>query len=311
MNKLRIFSGNANVQLAKKICEFLDIELGRAKVGKFSDGEIQVEIQESVRGMDAFVVQPTCPPVSRNIMELLIMLDALKRASADRISVVIPYYGYARQDRKVIPRTPISARLVANLITISGASRILAMDLHTGQIQGFFDIPVDHMYALPVQIKYIKKVEGEVVIVSPDAGGVERARELGKRLNASLAIIDKRREKANVSKVMHIIGNVKKKVAIIIDDMIDTGGTIVKAAEAVMQNGATSVYACCTHPVLSGSAVEKISKSSIKELIVTNTIPLSEEAEKVGKIKVLDVSPILGEAIKRIHRDESVSSLFI
>ncbi len=311
MNKLRIFSGNANVQLAKKICEFLDIELGRANVGKFSDGEIQVEIQESVRGMDIFVVQPTCPPVSRNIMELLIMLDALKRASADRISVVIPYYGYARQDRKVIPRTPISARLVANLITISGASRILAMDLHTGQIQGFFDIPVDHLYALPVQLKYIKKVEGEVVIVSPDAGGVERARELGKRLNASLAIIDKRREKANVSKVMHIIGNVKKKVAIIIDDMIDTGGTIVKAAEAVMQNGATSVYACCTHPVLSGSAVEKISKSSIKELIVTNTIPLSEEAEKVGKIKVLDVSPILGEAIKRIHRDESVSSLFI
>ena len=311
MNKLRIFSGNANVQLAKKICEFLDIELGRANVGKFSDGEIQVEIQESVRGMDIFVVQPTCPPVSRNIMELLIMLDALKRASADRISVVIPYYGYARQDRKVIPRTPISARLVANLITISGASRILAMDLHAGQIQGFFDIPVDHLYALPVQLKYIKKVEGEVVIVSPDAGGVERARELGKRLNASLAIIDKRREKANVSKVMHIIGNVKKKVAIIIDDMIDTGGTIVKAAEAVMQNGATSVYACCTHPVLSGNAVEKISKSSIKELIVTNTIPLSEEAEKVGKIKVLDVSPILGEAIKRIHRDESVSSLFI
>ena len=311
MNKLRIFSGNANVQLAKKICEFLDIELGRANVGKFSDGEIQVEIQESVRGMDIFVVQPTCPPVSRNIMELLIMLDALKRASADRISVVIPSYGYARQDRKVIPRTPISARLVANLITISGASRILAMDLHAGQIQGFFDIPVDHLYALPVQLKYIKKVEGEVVIVSPDAGGVERARELGKRLNASLAIIDKRREKANVSKVMHIIGNVKKKVAIIIDDMIDTGGTIVKAAEAVMQNGATSVYACCTHPVLSGSAVEKISKSSIKELIVTNTIPLSEEAEKVGKIKVLDVSPILGEAIKRIHRDESVSSLFI
>lgn len=311
MNKLRIFTGNANVQLAKKICKFLDIELGRAKVGKFSDGEIQVEIQESVRGMDTFVVQPTCPPVSRNIMELLIMLDALKRASADRISVVIPYYGYARQDRKVIPRTPISARLVANLITISGASRILAMDLHAGQIQGFFDIPVDHLYALPVQLKYIKKVEGEVVIVSPDAGGVERARELGKRLNASLAIIDKRREKANVPKVMHIIGNVKKKVAIIIDDMIDTGGTIVKAAEAIMQNGATSVYACCTHPVLSGSAVEKISKSSIKELIVTNTIPLSEEAEKVGKIKVLDVSPILGEAIKRIHRDESVSSLFI
>jgi ribose-phosphate pyrophosphokinase len=299
------------VGLAERISKFLNVRLGKAKVGSFSDGEVQVEIEESVRGMDTFVVQSTCPPVNHNLMELLIMIDALKRASADRITVVIPYYGYARQDRKVAPRTSISARLVANLITVAGASRILAMDLHAGQIQGFFDIPVDHLYALPVQLKYLKKIDGEVVVVSPDAGGVERAREFGKRLNASLAIIDKRREEANVSKVMHIIGNVKGKVAIILDDMIDTGGTIVKAAEAIMQNGAKSVYACCSHPVLSGNAVERIKNSSIKELIVTNTIPLTEEAKGLKKIKVLDVSPVLGEAIKRIHRDESVSSLFV
>jgi ribose-phosphate pyrophosphokinase len=311
MDKIRIFSGNANMELTDKICKFLKIEIGKARIGKFSDGEIQVEIEESVRGMDTFLVQPTCPPVSHNLMEVLIMLDALKRASAARITVVIPYYGYARQDRKVVPRTSISARLVANLITMAGASRILAMDLHAGQIQGFFDIPVDHLYALPVQLEYLSRIEGELVIISPDAGGVERARELGKRMHASLAIIDKRREKANVSKVMHIIGNVENKVAIILDDMIDTGGTIVQAAEAIVQNGAKAVYACCTHPVLSGSAVEKIANSSLTELVVTNTIPLSEEAKRVAKIKVLDVSPILGEAIKRIYRAESVSSLFV
>ena len=311
MDKLRIFSGNANIELAKKICDYLKVELGNAKVAKFSDGEIQVEILESVRGMDTFLVQPTCPPVSHNIMELLIMLDAVKRASASRITVVIPYYGYARQDRKVAPRTSISARLVANLITVAGASRVLAMDLHAGQIQGFFDIPVDHLYALPAQFEYLKKVEEKAVIVSPDAGGVERARELAKRMNASIAIIDKRREQANVSKVMHIVGNVKDRVAILLDDMIDTGGTIVQAAEALMDDGAKAVYACCTHAVLSGNAVERLNKSPIKELVATNTIPLSGEAAKVDKIKVLDVSPILGEAIKRIHRDESVSSLFI
>jgi ribose-phosphate pyrophosphokinase len=310
-DKLRIFTGNANAALAEKICSFLGMPLGKAKVSKFSDGEIQVEIEESVRGTDTFVVQPTCPPVSHNLMELLIMLDALKRASAERVSVVIPYYGYARQDRKVVPRTSISARLVANLITTAGASRILAMDLHAGQIQGFFDVPVDHLLALPVLFEYVKKIEGEVVIVSPDAGGVERAREMGKRLNASLAIIDKRREKANVSKVMHIIGDVKNKVAIILDDMMDTGGTIVQAAEAIMEDGASAVYACCTHPVLSGNAVERIGNSPLKELIVTNTIPLSEAGKALDKIKVLDVSPILGEAIRRIHNDESVSSLFI
>jgi ribose-phosphate pyrophosphokinase len=311
LDKLRIFSGNANVNLAEKICHFLGVTPGKAKVSTFSDGESQVEIEESVRGMDTFLVQPTCPPVNQNLMELLIMLDALKRASADRITVVIPYYGYARQDRKVVPRTSISARLVADLITLSGASRILAMDLHAGQIQGFFRIPVDHLYALPVQYEYLKKIDGEVVVVSPDAGGVERARELGKRLNASLAIIDKRREKANVSKVMHIIGNVKDKVAILLDDMIDTGGTIVQAAEAIMSDGARGVYACCSHPVLSGSAIQKIAGSPLTELVATNTIPLSEQGQKEPKIKVLDVSPLLGEAIKRIHRDESVSSLFI
>jgi ribose-phosphate pyrophosphokinase len=311
VDKLRIFTANANRVLAEKICDFLKKPLGKAKVSKFSDGEIQVEIEESVRGMDAFIVQPTCPPVSHNLMELLITVDALKRASADRITVVIPYYGYGRQDRKVVPRTSISARLVANLITVAGASRVLAMDLHAGQIQGFFDVPVDHLLALPVQFEYLKKIKEDIVIVSPDAGGVERAREMGKRLHASLAIIDKRREKANVSKVMHIIGNVKGKTAIILDDMMDTGGTIVQAAEAIIDSGASAVYACCTHPVLSGNAVERIKNSPLKELVVTNTIPLSEAAKSVKKIKVLDVSPILGKAIRRIHRDESVSSLFI
>jgi len=311
VNGLRIFSGNANRELVQSICQFLGVEQGKAKVATFSDGEVQVEITESVRGMDTFVVQPTCAPVNHNLMELLVMLDALKRASAERITVVTPYYGYARQDRKVVPRTSISARLVANLITVSGASRVLAMDLHAGQIQGFFDIPVDHLYALPVQFKYLSKIDGDIVVVSPDAGGVERARELGKRLNASLAIVDKRRERANVSKVMNIVGNVENKIAIILDDMIDTGGTIVKAAEALMKNGAKGVYACCTHGVLSGNAVENIRTSVLEELVVTNTVPLSEEGKGVDKIKVLDVSPILGEAIKRIHRSESVSSLFI
>jgi ribose-phosphate pyrophosphokinase len=311
VDRLRIFTGNANPVLAGKICDFLGVGLGKAKVSTFSDGEVQVEIQESVRGMDTFVVQPTCAPVNHNLMELLIMVDALKRASAARITIVIPYYGYGRQDRKVLPRTAISARLVANLITVAGASRVLSMDLHAGQIQGFFDVPVDHLYALPVQFEYLKGIEGDVVVVSPDAGGVERARELGKRLRATLAIIDKRRETANVSKVMHIIGNVENKVAILLDDMIDTGGTIVQAADAIAANGARAVYACCTHAVLSGGAVEKIQNSSLTEMVATNTIPLSEAASKAGKIKVLDVSPILGEAIKRIHSDESVSSLFI
>ncbi|MCS7281408.1 MAG: ribose-phosphate pyrophosphokinase [Desulfobacterota bacterium] len=311
VDKLKIFSGNANRDLAIRICAYLGVEMGRAKVTTFSDGEVNVVIEESVRGMDTFVVQPTCPPVNHNLMELLLMVDALKRASAQRITVVIPYYGYARQDRKVVPRTAISARLVANLITVAGASRILTMDLHAGQIQGFFDIPVDHLYALPVQLEYLKSLKGNAVVVAPDSGGVERARELAKRLDASIAIIDKRRERENVSKVMHLVGDVKGKTAILIDDIIDTGGTIVQAAEAIMNNGALSVLASCTHPVLSGSAVKRIKESPLKELIVTNTIPLSEEAKAVDKIKVLDVAPLLGEAIKRIHNDESVSSLFV
>jgi ribose-phosphate pyrophosphokinase len=312
VDKLKIFSGSANREIAERICQFLGTEHGKAKVGRFSDGEIQVEIEESVRGMDTFLIQSTCPPVNENLMELLIMLDALKRASAARITVVIPYYGYARQDRKVTPRAPISAKLVADLMEVAGASRVLAMDLHVGQIQGFFDIPVDHLYALPVQLEYFGNIGGRVVVVSPDAGGVERAREFAKRLkNASIAIIDKRREQANVSKVMHIVGDVKGKVTILLDDMIDTGGTIVQAAEALVRDGASLVYACCTHAVLSGNAIERLNGSKLHKLVVTNTIPLHDKVDKLQRLEVLDVSPILGEAIKRIHDDSSVSSLFV
>ena len=312
MDKLKVFSGSSNREIAERISQFLGVEHGKAKVGRFSDGEIQVEIEESVRGMDTFLIQSTCPPVNENLMELLIMLDALKRASAARITVVMPYYGYARQDRKVTPRAPISAKLVADLMEVAGASRILAMDLHVGQIQGFFDIPVDHLFALPVQLEYFGSIGGEIVVVSPDAGGVERAREFAKRLkNASIAIIDKRRERANVSKVMHIVGDVKGKVTILLDDMIDTGGTIVQAAEALIRDGASRVYAGCTHAVLSGNAIEKLNGSQLHKLVVTNTIPLQDKADKLQRLEVLDVSPILGEAIKRIHDDTSVSSLFV
>lgn len=312
MDKLKILSGNANRELSERICSYLGIEMGKTKVSNFSDGEIQVEIDESVRGMDIFLIQPTCPPVNENLMELFIMLDALKRASTARVNVVMPYYGYGRQDRKVAPRAPISARLVADLVETAGATRILAMDLHVGQIQGFFNIPVDHLYALPVQLKYFSHIEEEIVVVSPDAGGVERAREFAKRCkNASIAIIDKRRERANVSKVMHIVGDVKGKVAILLDDMIDTGGTIVQSAEVLMQNGASRVYACCTHPILSGSAVERLNNSPIYKLVVTNTVPLNDKFNKLERVEVLDVSPILGEAIKRIHNEASVSSLFV
>jgi ribose-phosphate pyrophosphokinase len=313
LDKLKILSGNAHRGLAESICAYLGIEIGKANVANFSDGEIQVEINESVRGMDIFVIQPTCPPVNENLMELLIMLDALKRASTARVNVVMPYYGYGRQDRKVTPRAPISARLVADLVETAGAARILAMDLHVGQIQGFFNIPVDHLFALPVQLDYFKNLEQETVIVSPDAGGVERAREFAKRLkNASIAIIDKRRERANVSKVMHIVGDVKGKVAILLDDMIDTGGTIVQSAEALVRDGASRVYACGTHAIFSGNAVEKLNNSPIHEVVVTNTIPLrGDQAEKLERVKVLDVTPILGEAIRRIHMEVSVSSLFV
>jgi len=310
--RLQIFSGNSNVPLVQEVCDNLHISLGEVTVKHFSDGEISVDIGENVRGMDVFVVQSTCTPANEYIMEMLIMLDALKRASAGRITLVIPYYAYARQDRKVSPRAPISAKLLADLITVAGANRVLTMDLHAGQIQGFFNIPVDNLYGSPVLYDYVKTtLSNDLVIVSPDAGGVERARAFAARLNAGLAIIDKRRPAPNVSEVMHVIGDVKNKRAIIVDDMIDTGGTMVQAAEALARNGAQEVYACCTHAVLSGSAVEKINNSVIEEVIVTNTIPLSDEKKKCRKVKVLSVAGLLSEAVRRIHCDESVSALFV
>ncbi len=313
INHLKIFTGNANPELAQKISAYLSIPLGQAVVKTFSDGEIYVEIKENVRGADVFVIQPTCPPVNDHLMELLIMVDALRRASARRITAVMPYYGYARQDRKVVPRTPITAKLVANLITVAGARRVLTIDLHAGQIQGFFDIPVDHLYAAPVLIQYLKEeFRGkDLVIVSPDAGGVERARAYAKRLDAGLAIIDKRRLRPNESEVMNVVGDVKGKVAIILDDMIDTAGTMCKAAEALDERGAKEVHGMATHPVLSGPALERIKKSPMKSVVVTDTIPLREEAQKLKKIKVLSVAELLGEAIRRIHNDDSVSSLFV
>ncbi len=313
INGLKVFSGTANPELAQKICKYLQVPLGNCVVKRFSDGEVFVEIKEHIRGSDVFIIQPTCPPVNENLVELLIMIDAARRASARRITAVMPYYGYARQDRKTAPRTPISAKLVANLIVTAGARRVLTMDLHAGQIQGFFDIPVDHLYALPVFLEYIKKTfEGkDIVIVSPDAGGVERAREYAKRLNASIAIVDKRRLRPNESSVMNIVGDVKNKVAIIIDDMIDTAGTMCQAADAIMERGALEVHGMATHPVLSGKALERIQKSSIKDIIVSDTIPLREEAQKIEKIKVLSVANLLGEAIRRTHTDESISSLFV
>jgi ribose-phosphate pyrophosphokinase len=313
LNHMKLISGTANPELAQKISEYLATPLVQTKITRFSDGEIFVEIKENVRGADVFIIQPTCPPVNENLVELLIMIDAARRASARRITAVIPYYGYARQDRKTAPRTPISAKLVANVIVVAGARRVLTMDLHAGQIQGFFDIPVDHLYAMPVFLEYLKdKFRGEeIVIVSPDAGGVERAREYAKRLNATMAIVDKRRPKPNESEVMNIIGDVKDKIAVIIDDMIDTAGTICKAASAIMERGAKEVYAVATHPVLSGPAVERLAQSPIKEVIVSDTIPLREEAQRLDKIKVLSVSKLLGEAIRRIHTDDSISSLFI
>jgi ribose-phosphate pyrophosphokinase len=309
---IKIFSGNASPGLTEKICSYLGTSLGRAQVKIFSDGEIAVEIDESVRGLDTFVVQSTCPPVNNNLMELLIMMDALRRASAERINAVIPYFGYARQDRKVASRQPISAKLVANLITVAGASRVLTMDLHAGQIQGFFDIPVDNLYASPILLEYLHtRFNNDLVIVSPDTGGVERARAFAKRLDASLAIIDKRRQAANVAEVMNIIGEVEGKTVVLLDDMVDTAGTLTKSAEALKQHGALAVYACCTHPVLSGKAIELINESPIEELIVTDTVPAHTDTRSTKKIKVLSVAELFGEAIKRIHNNESVSSLFV
>ena len=312
MDNLKIFTGNSNIPLAEEICHFFNVPLGNAKVGTFSDGEIMVEIQENVRGMDVFIIQSICSPVNEHLMELLIMIDAMKRASAERITATIPYYGYARQDRKVAPRVPISAKLIADLITAAGAHRVLTLDLHAGQIQGFFNIPVDNLFATPVILDHIReKYQNDLVIVSPDAGGVERARAIAKRLDASLAIIDKRRERPNESQVMNVIGDITNKTALIMDDMVDTAGTLTQAADALTERGAKSVSACCIHPVLSGSAIDKINRCSIKELVVTNTIPLLEKTKLSNKITVLSVGNLLAEAIKRIHKNDSVSSLFI
>ena len=310
---MKIFAGNSNSPLAREISQYLKIPLGRAVVETFSDGESKVEIKENVRGADVFVIQSTSAPGNDNLMELLLMLDAFKRASAKRITAVMPYYGYARQDRKVVPRVPISAKLVADLITTAGASRMLTMDLHSGQIQGFFNIPVDNLYATPVLLQYLKKRlnHNEVTIVSPDAGGVERARAIAARLDASLAIIDKRRVGPNVVAEMNIIGEVKDQIAILLDDMIDTAGTLALAADALKKEGAKRILGCCTHAVLSGPAIQRIDESPMEELIVTNTIPLGTEAQHCGKIKVLSVAHLIGEAIRRTHEEESISSLFV
>ena len=312
LERIRIFSGNSNIALARKICKNLGVPLGKANVTTFSDGETQVEINENVRGMDVFIVQSTCSPVNVMCMELLIMIDAMKRASAERITAVVPYYGYGRQDRKVAPRAPISAKLLADLITTAGANRVLSMDLHAGQIQGFFNIPVDNLFATPVLLDYMKKASlNNTVVVSPDTGGVERARAFGKRLGASLAIIDKRREGPNEAQVMNIIGNVEGKRVLILDDMIDTAGTVVQAANALKDAGALEVSVCCTHPVLSGPALDRIEGSDIKEVVVTDTIPLNDRAKNCKRIKVLSVSGLLSEAVRRIYYNDSVSSLFI
>lgn len=308
--RLQVFSCNSNPELAKKICDHIGISLGDAEVNKFSDGEIHIKLNESVRGSDVYVVQSTCDPVNQHLMECLVMVDALKRASAKTINVVMPYYGYARQDRKARARDPITAKLVANLIQTAGADRVITMDLHATQIQGFFDIPVDHMLGVPILAQYFQeKGLEDLVVVSPDHGGVVRARRLAERLQAPIAIIDKRRPEPNVAEVMNIVGNVEGKTAVIIDDIIDTAGTITLAANALLEQGAKEVYACCTHPVFSGPAIKRIKESNIKEMIVTDTIPLPEH-KQLDKIKVLTVSSLIGKAIVRIHNEQSVSRLF-
>lgn len=309
---IKIFTGNANPRLASEITEYLGMELSHASVSSFSDGEICLSIGESVRGADCYIIQPTCTPVNDNLMELLIMIDALRRASAKRITAVLPYYGYARQDRKSKARDPITAKLIANLITQAGARRVLSVDLHAGQIQGFFDIPVDHLHAAPLLSDYFKnRMElKDVVVVSPDIGGVARSRTLAESLHVPLAIIDKRRPKPNVAEIMHIIGDVKDKRAIMIDDIIDTGGTIALGAKTLMDFGAKEVFACCTHPVLSGPAIQRLQDSVLTEVVVTNTIPLAQD-KQIEKIKTISIAPLIGEAIIRIHEDISVSKLFV
>ena len=312
-DEVKVFAGNSNPALADAVCAYVGIDRGAATVRRFSDGEVLVEIDENVRGGDVFVIQSTCTPVNDNLIELLLLLDAFRRASAKRITAVIPYYGYARQDRKVAPRVPISAKLVADLITTAGASRVLTVDLHAGQIQGFFNIPVDNLFAAPVILKHIREQlnTDEICVVSPDAGGVERARAFAKHLEASLAIIDKRRMRANEVAEMNIVGEVRDRIAILVDDMVDTAGTLVAAATALMDNGAREVLACCTHPVLSGAAIERVQDSALAELVVTDTIPLRPEAAACPKIKVLSVAHLLAEAIKRTHYEQSISSLFV
>ena len=312
MNDFIIFSGNSNPVLTQKICNYLNVSLGKAKVKTFSDGEIQIEIDENVRSKDVFIIQSTCPPVNDNLVELLLMIDAFKRSSARRITAVIPYYGYARQDKKVAPRVPISAKLVADLLTVAGSSRVITMDLHAGQLQGFFNIPVDNLYAASVILDYIKtNFQNNLVIISPDAGGVERARAFAKRLHADLAIIDKRRDAPNKAKAMAVIGDVKGKIAIILDDMIDTAGTLIEAASAIAGKGAKEIHACCAHPVLSGESVERLASSSLKTLVVSDTIPLNSKAAACDKIRVLSVADLIGEAIIRSHNGDSVTSLFV
>lgn len=309
---MKLFGGTSNPSLTEEVCRYLGIPPGKMTAKTFSDGETQVEIHENIRGMDVFILQSTCTPVNDNLMQLLIIIDALKRASAKRITAVIPYYGYGRQDRKVKPRVPISAKLVADLITVAGAHRVVSMDLHAGQIQGYFDIPVDNIFAAPVLLKYMRAhFQNNLVIVSPDAGGVERARAFAKRLGASLAIIDKRRDQPNVSEAMNIIGDVEGRKAVVLDDMVDTAGTLAEAARALIERGCPSIFACCTHPVLSGPAIDRIMHSPIEQLVVTNTIPLRQDVKNCPKIKVLSVADLLGETIKRIHSSDSVSTLFV
>jgi ribose-phosphate pyrophosphokinase len=312
-DELEIFTGNSNPALAREVAEDLGVKLGEVEVGRFPDGEVMVEVRQNVRGGDCFVIQSTCTPPNENIMELLLLMDALRRASAKRITAVIPYFGYARQDRKVAPRVPISAKLVADLITTAGAQRVLTIDLHAGQIQGFFNIPVDNLYAMPVLVQYLRKRldGGRVTVISPDAGGVERARAFARRLNADLAIIDKRRQRASEVTEMRLVGDVRDSVALLVDDMIDTAGTITEAAKVTLEAGADEVIACATHPILSGPACERLNRSAIRELVTTNSIPLSSKAQaELPGLKVLSVGSLIAEAVRRIHNEESVSSLF-
>ena len=311
-DRLKIFCGTANPALAEEICACLGVPLAQSVVSRFSDGEVRLQILENVRGADVFVVQPTCQPVDTSLMELLLMMDALKRASARRITPVVPYYGYSRQDRKDRPRVPISAKLVADLLMAAGADRALTMDLHAPQIQGFFTVPVDQLLAAPVLVEYFQQLHlPNLTVVAPDAGGVERARFFAKKMDCALAIVDKRRVDVNVSEVMHVIGDVAGRTAVVVDDIIDTAGTLLKTTEALVEQGASAVYACCTHPVLSGQAVQRICQSKLTQVVVTNSIPLSEEARKCGRIVVLSIGPLLARAIQSIHEETSVSTLFI